>query len=95
MKSVAAVVPQGQKCICLTDEVFHFLPPMQQFCCKVVHSLLVNLTPVCAIIAVCYLLFVLLLAVRVMTSDCKHNSHKVQMLLQLIVAVVDGPFSVQ
>ena len=28
-------------------------------------------------------------------SDCKHNSHEVQMLLQLIVAIVDWSFPVQ
>ena len=71
---------------CLTDEFFNFLPPMQQFCCEVVHSLLVNLIPVCAIIFVYFLSLAIKDAWTTSCksfdcTDCKHNSHKVPMLL--------------
>ena len=58
------------RCSCSSRAEMHvwltkfFLPPMQQFCRKVVHCLLVNLIPVCTLIGVCYLFVLLFFAIK-------------------------------
>ena len=80
--SRCSCVPQGQKCICLTDKVFHFLPPMQQLqsCAFSACKFDTCVCNYCCLLFVCFVFSnwircMNLLAVRVMTVVTVSTTH--------------------